>query len=166
MDRPLFLVGMMGAGKTTVGRLLAKQLAVPFRDTDLDIAQAKGMPVAAIFAKEGEAVFRALEADWVMNLLPVPVVIATGGGLPIYGNNMSKLLTLGTVIYLEVNAISAQKRLANKSAERPLWRNKASWQQLLEARELIYSAAHYTVNTIGKTELAVAHEIEKIIYVK
>jgi len=103
MNRPgnLFLVGMMGAGKTTVGRLLARRLKLRFVDSDHEIERRCGVKVPTIFDIEGEAGFRAREAQTLAELTALEgIVLATGGGAVLAEDNRRRLASRGTVIYL------------------------------------------------------------------
>lgn len=157
MVRPIFLVGMMGAGKTTSGQCLADLLDWPFRDSDQEITALLGQSIPTFFATQGEAAFRLLEKKWIGQISRSPAVVATGGGLPIFHNNLSKLLDLGHVVYLQVDAATAQTRL--HPSDRPLWQGKEAWEHLLSEREAIYTKAHFQVDTPGKSPDEVAYAI-------
>jgi shikimate kinase len=118
--RRIFLVGMMGAGKTTVGRQLAKRLGMTFHDADRDIEQRTGVSVAVIFEIEGEAGFRKREAEAIEQLTALEdIVLATGGGAILEPRNREHLRTRGFVIYLHaLPQVLWQRTRADKS--RPL----------------------------------------------
>jgi len=100
-NRKLFLVGMMGAGKTTVGRQLAKRLGKTFYDADREVEARTGVPVAVVFDIEGEAGFRKREAEVIEQLTAVDdIVLATGGGAVLDPRNREHLRNRGFVIYL------------------------------------------------------------------
>lgn len=100
-SRNLFLVGLMGAGKTTVGRQLARRLGKRFRDTDQEVEDRTGVTVATIFEIEGEAGFRARESRVIEELTDAEdLVLATGGGVVLDAGNRARLATRGFVIYL------------------------------------------------------------------
>jgi shikimate kinase len=97
----IFIVGLMGAGKTTVGRLLAAELGRSFHDTDHEIERRTGVKIALIFEIEGEAGFRAREAQVVDQLTQLSnVVLATGGGVVLSAENRVRLASRGVVVYL------------------------------------------------------------------
>jgi shikimate kinase len=97
--RNVFLIGMMGAGKTTAGRLLARRLKRPFFDSDLEVERRCGVKVPVIFEIEGEAGFRARETAVVGELTThVDIVLATGGGAVLAESNRAALATRGTVV--------------------------------------------------------------------
>jgi shikimate kinase len=118
--RNVFLVGMMGAGKTTVGRQLAKRLGKTFYDTDREIETRTGVRVAVIFDIEGEAGFRKREAEVVERLTALDnVVLATGGGAILDTHNREYLRTRGFVIYLHAQPQALWQRTRNDKS-RPL----------------------------------------------
>lgn len=97
----VFLIGMMGSGKTTVGRALARRLKRPFYDSDQEVEVRCGVPVAVIFEIEGEAGFRARESQVIAELSELDaIVLATGGGAVLDPENRRRLVSRGTVVYL------------------------------------------------------------------
>jgi shikimate kinase len=140
----VYLVGMPGAGKTVVGRELAGRLGVPFIDLDAEIERDTGTPVAEIFASEGEAGFRALEAS-----APVkasahdPAVVSCGGGVVLEPANRIALRNTGTAVYLDVPIEQLRERV-RPGQDRPLIRADGDLERLLEARGPLYRefAAH------------------------
>lgn len=146
--KQIFLVGPMGSGKTTVGQLLAKSLKLNFYDTDAEITAIAGQSISAIFSSKGEDYFRQLESNIIDNV--GSGVIATGGGLPVFNNNMQRLKKKGLVLYLQVSCQHAMSRIVN-DGNRPLLKGneteqQALWSELLAQREAIYLEAHHTVN--------------------
>lgn len=109
----IILIGFMGAGKTTIGKKLAKTLEIPFIDTDEMIEEQTGRIISDIFAEDGEAYFRNLETQMLYQLLEKHdrCVISAGGGLPMQQINRPLLKKLGTVVFLEANIESLLKRL-------------------------------------------------------
>jgi shikimate kinase len=139
----LYLIGMMGAGKTTVGQLLAKHLGYRFVDTDSVITQSAGKSINEIFAEEGEAVFRQLESDVLGQVCAyTQLVIATGGGIVLRQQNWS-YLHHGLVVWLDVPVELLYTRLAEDST-RPLLQDsdpEGKLRSLLQERTPLYSQA-------------------------
>lgn len=150
MERPIFLIGMMGAGKSHIGQRLATRLSVPFIDTDADIEKLAGKSIPELFREEGEATFRQWEKQWVTKWHPVPAVVSTGGGLPTHHQLIHHLKALGIVIYLRIDAALAEDRL--EGSHRPLWTGKEAWSALLQQRQSVYRQAHYTVDATRSDE--------------
>lgn len=117
----IFLVGFMGAGKSSLGRRLAERLGCPFIDLDRRIEAAEGRSIPEIFGAVGEAGFRALERDGLRALEHEPPgVVATGGGTPCFFDNMDWMNARGITIYLCVSAEVLSRRLSQKREQRPL----------------------------------------------
>ena len=146
--RSVFLIGMMGAGKSTVGRLLAQHLGLEFIDADRELEARSGVPIPTIFDIEGEAGFRRREVALLDELSQRPgVVLATGGGAVLDGTMASTLHERGLVIYLRASAEEIYRRTRNDRS-RPLLRTddpRSRIETLLNAREPLYEkAAHLT----------------------
>lgn len=121
MKKHLVLVGFMGCGKSTIGKLLAEQLEMPFIDSDALIETEQQMTVSEIFASKGEAAFREMERQFCANLSAMPAtVIAVGGGLPCYFDNLEVLKANGKVIYINASLQTITKRLKQEREHRPL----------------------------------------------
>jgi shikimate kinase len=147
----VILVGFMGAGKSTCGRLLARRLGRCFVETDDMIVARAGRPVPRIFAEDGEDAFRRLEGEAVDALAQkTDHVIATGGGLPCRPGRMEALRALGTVVWLRGDLDDLRAR-AGRSGDRPMLagRDLAEIEALYRAREPYYAAADLTVDTAG-----------------
>jgi shikimate kinase len=117
----LLLVGMMGAGKSTVGRLLADRLGCPYLDSDVEVEAVTGHTVAEIFAQDGEAAFRVAEADALHAALsgPAPVVVSVAGGAVLDPANRELLRRSGTVVWLRASPATLAARVGD-GAGRPL----------------------------------------------
>jgi len=149
--RPIVLVGMMGSGKSTVGRRLAAQLGREFVDADKEIESRCGVPITTIFELEGEEGFRRREAAVLDALSCRPgIVLATGGGAVLLAENRERLHARGFVIFLRTGAAELWQRL-KRDRVRPLLRTDNPRQRivdLLAAREPLYrEVAHLTVTS-------------------
>jgi shikimate kinase len=158
----IFLVGFMGAGKSTVGRMVAERMGLPFVDLDDVVELAAGRTVARIWADSGEAAFRAAESEALASLTPVgPSVVACGGGIVLADVNRAVLKSLGRVVYLRVSAEEALARVGGGDS-RPLLAGggAAVAQRLLEAREAVYAAvADVVIETTGRGPEDVAEDV-------
>lgn len=166
----LFLIGFMGAGKSTVARLVAQRLSRPCLDLDDEIERSTGVPIAEMFSVLGEEAFRTAESETLEALAShEPSVVACGGGIVVRPRNQAALKRLGTVVYLQVTPGEALARIGDV-ASRPLLAGSSgviAATALLQAREALYSAsADMIIDTAGKSaeqvaELVVANLIEK-----
>ncbi|MEX2224656.1 MAG: shikimate kinase [Candidatus Rokuibacteriota bacterium] len=149
MGDNVVLVGFMGAGKSSVGRLLARRLGRCFVETDDMITAREGRSIPEIFADRGEAHFRTLEEEAVRLLaLKCGDVIATGGGLPCRDGRPEALRALGTVVWLTGDLDALYER-ARRAGERPMLagRGRDEIEALYRAREVYYRQADLTVDT-------------------
>ena len=140
----VYLVGMPGSGKSTVGGEVAGRLGVPFVDLDAEIERRSGASVPEIFAREGEAGFRALEARELVDASRNdPSVVACGGGVVLEPANRITLRNTGTCVYLDVPLAILEDRV-RPAADRPLIRSDGDLERLLTEREPLYRefAAH------------------------
>jgi shikimate kinase len=147
----VILVGFMGAGKSSVGRLLARRLGRCLVETDDMITAREGRAIAEIFRIDGEVRFRELEGEVLEALaLKSGEVIATGGGFPCREGRMARLRALGTVIWLKSDVRVAYGR-ARRSGVRPMLtgRSLADIEDLYRQREPYYAQAHITIDTAG-----------------
>jgi len=147
----IFLVGMMGAGKTSVGRILAKRLQKTFYDSDHVIEDRTGVKIPVIFEIEGEAGFRVRESAVVDELTALrDIVLATGGGAVLSEKNRDRLRTRGTVVYLRASVRDLLNRTRHDK-NRPLLQAadpRARLTELYEKRDPLYrEVAHLTVDT-------------------
>ncbi|TMQ22642.1 MAG: bifunctional shikimate kinase/3-dehydroquinate synthase [Deltaproteobacteria bacterium] len=154
---PLFLIGFMAAGKTSVGRAIARATGRQFIDLDDEIAAA-GTPVAELVARD-EAEFRRREADALAKTIASAgnAVIATGGGAAAHGDNLARMRAAGLVVALAVDVAAAEARAAAEpEARRPLL---ASARELAARRAPVYRRAHAVVDTTGRTVAEVAEAV-------
>lgn len=163
LSRHVFLVGFMGSGKSTVGRMVAGSLGVRFVDLDAVIESAAGEPIPQIFSNQGEEAFRDLESEALESLEgEEPSVVACGGGVVLRDSNRGVLKRLGTVVYLKVTAGEAVARIGDRRT-RPLLAGPGGTlaaTTLLAARETVYaSVADVTVDTTGRSASEVAQLI-------
>ena len=120
-DRSIVLIGMMGVGKSSIGRRLGSRLGVPFVDADTEIERAAGMSIADIFARHGEAAFRSGEARVIARLLNGgPQVLATGGGAVINEATRALIKERGVSIWLSAELDLLLRRISKRKAERPM----------------------------------------------
>jgi shikimate kinase len=149
----LYLIGMMGAGKSTLGKRLAQQLGYRFADTDAVIEQAAGQSVSEIFAASGEATFRELETEVLGQLAAYQrMAIATGGGIILQRKNWS-YLRHGIVVWLDVPIEDLCDRLQHDTT-RPILQGvdlRQKLQTLLDQRQTLYAQADVRI-TVGKNE--------------
>jgi len=147
--RSIVLVGMMGAGKSTIGRRLGARLRLPFLDADIEIEAAHaGMTIPEIFATHGEPYFRDGEARVIARLLDSgPAVIATGGGAFMREETRNRIREKAVSLWLKADVDTIMKRVKRR-ADRPLLRTEdpaATVARLLEAREPVYQSADLTI---------------------
>jgi len=164
MDRRgnLFLVGMMGAGKTTVGRLLARRLKLRFIDCDLELERRCGVKVPTIFDIEGEAGFRSRETQTLAELTALEgIVLATGGGAVLAEENRRCLAARGTVIYLCARPEDLYERV-RQDRNRPLLATRDPLQRLRELHDvrdplyrsiadLVFDSGRQSIQTLARS---------------
>lgn len=160
----IFLIGMMGAGKTTVGRLLARRLKWRFLDSDQEIERRCGVTIPVIFDIEGEAGFRSRESQVIADLTAQEgVVLATGGGAVLHEDNRAALRSRGFVVYLSAPLELLVERTA-RDRSRPLLQTDdpaARVAELLEARDPVYrQVADLVVQTDRRSARHVVREIQ------
>lgn len=159
----IFLIGFMGAGKSALGKGLAAELGLKFIDLDKEIEKHFSKDVAAIFATDGESIFRDIESQKLAEAIEGDdFVLATGGGTPCFGDNMRKMNESGTTIYLKMSTDHLVQRLEPESETRPLLGGKKGHElwtlvhELLQKRDPDYLKAHYKVKAwdLKSSELA------------
>jgi shikimate kinase len=168
-NRRVFLIGFMGAGKTTVGQALARNLGWRFCDLDRIIEKQEHKTVAEIFAELGEASFRAAESAALAELLQEGgahdhLVVALGGGTFVQPANREALMNANAItVLLEAPLHELRRRCANDATVRPLAMQKARFAELFEQRQSAYSLARHRIETSGKTVDQVAQEVATIL---
>jgi shikimate kinase len=149
----IILIGYMGAGKTTVGKALSKELGITFYDLDWYIESRMRKTVSEIFAERGEEGFRKIEYNMLHEVAEFEdVIISCGGGTPCFFDNMDYMNQQGLVVYLKAEPEVLYKHLQMARVERPLIKGKSKEELLtfireqLEKREPFYSKARYTLD--------------------
>ena len=163
----IFIIGSMGSGKTSIGKMLAKKNNLSFLDTDHEIIRSCGYSIPDIFEKFGEEHFRGLETEQLrkMNVIENHV-ISTGGGIILRDDNQRLMKDLGIIIFLDININSQIDRVKNRK-NRPLLNNKSLKDNLLSLKKIrdpIYKKiSNYIIDVSGKERDQVINEIQKII---
>ena len=156
LQRTVVLVGMMGSGKTAIGRALAATLDVPFVDSDAAIEEAAAATIPEIFARDGEAFFRLRETEVLKRLLAGPPgVVSTGGGAFMSDENRNAIADMGVAVWLDASLDTLWERVRHKDT-RPLLRTanpKATLTQIFEERTPIYSRAGLRIAIDGRATI-------------
>lgn len=162
--RNLVLIGMMGTGKSTVGRLLADRLGRPFADTDVAVERATGGTVAAVFDRAGERAFRAVESEEVRRIAALRgQVLAVGGGAVLDASNVTFLRATGDLVLLDASPEELAARVGGDDG-RPLIAGSDDPAAVLatlraERDEVYLAAAAHLVDTTGRTPEQVAEQV-------
>lgn len=166
----IFLVGFMGAGKSVIGRRLAKSLNLSFYDLDEEIESHYRMSVSSIFKKYDEACFRKLEHQTLLSFSDKDdFVMSCGGGTPCFCDNMEQMNALGTTIYIKLTASELADRIANSVKKRPLTEGKSDVEladyvsSTLTARESFYSKAKIIVDSSDADKDALEKKILELL---
>ena len=165
----IFLIGFMGAGKSSIGIELAKRLNLDFIDLDKALGLETGISIEEWFEDRGEDAFRVAESECIHAKLSLKnTIIATGGGTPCFHNNMDVMNKVGITIYLKLHSGSIYHRLAKAGKDRPLLKGKTDVELMeyilitLDKREVFYSKALITI----KDESPDLNVLEKLILKK
>jgi shikimate kinase len=163
----IFLVGMMGAGKTSVGRLLAKKFRKTFYDSDHVIEDRTGVKISVIFEIEGEAGFRARESAVIDELTSLTdIVLATGGGAILSDRNRSSLRNRGTVVYLRATVRDLLNRTRHDRS-RPLLQTadpRTRLNELYDLRDPLYrDTAHITIDTGSQSLTSLVNRLQQLL---
>lgn len=166
----IILIGFMGSGKTTVGKLLAEQLGLPFVDSDRVIEEQSNKNISELFDQEGETSFRLKEHLFCEQLESMtPSVIATGGGLPCFEDNLALLKANGKVIYLNTSLQTLTQRLKSERSKRPLLKHLedpevfAYIEEKITDRKVFYKQAHVIVPNESNQPKSVVEKILKLL---
>ena len=161
----VFLIGPMGAGKTAVGRYLARELKLPFHDTDAEVEHRTGVDIPFIFEKEGESGFRQREREAIEALTALDgIVLATGGGAVLLAENRRRLAERGCVVYLKTS-VPQQADRVRRARNRPLLAAASGdaaerLGQLMDVRAPLYAEiADIVVSTDGRRVNSVAEQV-------
>lgn len=162
----IVLIGMMGSGKTTVGRMLAEQMNVPFKDTDKLLQAKLGRPIHQLFQLLGEETFREHETRLVQSLEAEDCVLSTGGGTPSIEANWPELKRLGTTVFLDVDMEVLKDRLSTAKKRRPLiefsdWEDRLD--DILAKRRPMYERADVVLRLHGEDATTVAGIVRRAI---
>lgn len=159
----IYLVGFMGSGKSTVGKILAEKLKMEFIDVDQLIEKEEGMKIADIFEKKGEKYFRNLEKKKIKDLTKEKnLVISTGGGLGADKENMDLMKKTGLVVWLDVSLDEILKRCKGDRNRPLLNQDHEKIKKLYEERKPIYRTAHIRIKTDDKEPEEIVEEITDV----
>ena len=164
----IVLIGFMGSGKTTIGKLLQERTGYVLLDSDLEIEKEQNKKISERFREQGETAFRQLEADYLerLSLSEQQLILSTGGGMPLFEENARRMKKVGSVIYLRATADTIYQRVKNDT-DRPLLQTgnrKKTIEELLAKRDPLYSkAADIIIETDGLDLKMVVDEILGII---
>ena len=160
------LIGMMGSGKTTLGRAAASSSGLPFRDLDIMITQGVGETVARIIKERGEQEFRCLESAGLLSLRGSKrMILSVGGGAPMNPSNFVVMREIGKVVYLRAPTELLVERLRRSQRKRPLLQGgdlEGKVRSLLEERKAVYEQADVILDVEGRSKLELAERIADI----
>ena len=159
----IFLIGFMGAGKSTIARTLQRELGFPLVEMDERIVQEQGMSINDIFAQYGEAHFREIESQLVVDLgKQEPSIVSCGGGVVVRPENTQNMKKSGRIVLLKASPETIFERVKN-STDRPILNGHMNVEyiaELMEKRRVLYEeAADITIQTYGKTREQICEEI-------
>jgi shikimate kinase len=160
--RSIVLVGMMGAGKSSIGRRLAQRLGIPFVDADAEIETAAGMTIAEIFARDGESFFRSREARVIARLLDqAPQVLATGGGAYMNESTRASISQRGISVWLKADFEVLMRRVKRRSGDRPMLQGDPAERvrHLMDERYPVYAEADTVVMSRDVPHETIVNEI-------
>ncbi len=162
----IYLIGMMGSGKSTVGKILSKKMDIPFLDLDHYIEVKNNKSITDIFKENGEPHFRELETEALFHIEKSNVLVACGGGIILDKENRQKLQSTGKVVFLQASISQLAERL-QAVIDRPLLQEKGVEEELdkiwNERNKFYLGTAHITVNTDRQTPEEISEDIIKLI---
>lgn len=163
INRNIFLIGFMGAGKSTIAKALQRELGFPLVEMDERIVQEQGMSINEIFAQHGEAHFRDIESQLVVDIgEQEPSIVSCGGGVVVRPENTQNMKKSGRIVFLKATPQTIYERVKN-SKDRPILNGHMNVEyiaQLMEKRRALYEeAADITIQTDGKTREQICEEI-------
>jgi XRE family aerobic/anaerobic benzoate catabolism transcriptional regulator len=166
-NRPIALLGVRGAGKSTIGAALARKLDMRFVEVDQEIEEATGLPLGDVFTLHGEAYYRRVEREVLTRLLAehTPMVLATGGSIVNDPTNFALLRSRCRTVWLRANAEDHWNRVVAQGDQRPMAENPHAFSELralMTAREKLYARAAHTVETSGRRVPQVVSEIASL----
>jgi XRE family aerobic/anaerobic benzoate catabolism transcriptional regulator len=169
-EKPLVvaLLGLRGAGKTTIGKRLARKLHVPFVELDRRIEQAAQLSLNELFSMYGEEYYRRLERETLTSILAErrPMVLATGGGIVTSPQTYALLEDSATMIWLRASPEDHWNRVVSQGDRRPMANHPqamADLRRLLAEREPLYATAHHTIDTTGRPIEAVVNDLARLL---
>lgn len=163
LEKPVFLVGFMGAGKSSVGRNLARRYGFELVDADDYLEAREGKKIAQIFDEDGEDHFRDLETKYLRELSEKPCIVSTGGGVIKRSENIRIMKESGYVIYLSVTAEAAASRIKDASS-RPLFKNLETARKTIAERAPLYEeAADSIVDTVDQGLRQISNEVFRLM---
>jgi shikimate kinase len=163
-SKNIFIVGAMGSGKSSIGRLLAKKMKREFVDTDHEIEKISNYDISTIFQKYGEEIFREKETEVLINLNGITNhIIATGGGIILKKININIMKEMGLIVFLDINLKAQYKRVKYRK-HRPLLKNSNLEEKLKilkNERDTIYNnISNYIIDVSDKDKNTIVEEIE------
>jgi len=161
MKSHIFIIGMMGSGKSTIAPLLSRKLKIPFTDTDKDLENIFNLDIKKIFDKISEKKFRELESTYFLeHIKKSRMIYATGGGIVMIKKNRHILKSRGNTIYLNASIETLHNRLINDQKKRPLFANKNSLETIISERKQYYKdCADIIINIDEKSSKIILNEI-------
>ena len=163
LEKPVYLIGFMGAGKSSVGRYLSRKYGFVLVDADGYLEEQEGVKISQIFAEQGEERFRDLETHYLAELSKTPQIISTGGGVVKRAENRTFMKEHGFVIYLSVTAEAAAARIRDTST-RPLFKDLETAKATIAERAPWYEdAASAIVDTVGLSVKQISAEVFRLL---